>query len=215
VDAAGALPPAANLRRFIEEGADLVAFSGGKAIGGPQASGILCGRAGLIRAVALQHQDMDVHPGVWRYRSMIEDGTLPGPPHHGIGRPMKVGKETIVGLVVALERFVTRDEVAEGARQAAVLETIARRLDGIPGVDVDVRLASPAGRPSYSSLVVDVGGDDPVGRACAIVLALEAGDPSIHVGQAYLDSGQLSIIPTTLRLDEAEIVAQRLRALLT
>ncbi len=67
---------------------------------------------------------MDVHPGVWRYRSMIEDGTLPGPPHHGIGRPMKVGKETIVGLVVALERFVTRDEAAEGARQAAVLEAI-------------------------------------------------------------------------------------------
>ncbi|MHB8621654.1 MAG: DegT/DnrJ/EryC1/StrS family aminotransferase, partial [Chloroflexota bacterium] len=60
VDAAAALPPAENLRRFINEGAALVTFSGGKAIGGPQASGIVCGRADLIRSIALQHQDMDV-----------------------------------------------------------------------------------------------------------------------------------------------------------
>src|SRR5882724_11026916 len=65
VDAAAQLPPQDNLRRFIAEGADLVAFSGGKAIGGPQASGFLAGRADLIRSVALQHQDMDVHPRTW------------------------------------------------------------------------------------------------------------------------------------------------------
>ena len=57
VDAAGQLPPAANLKRFIAEGADLVAFSGGKAIRGPQSSGILCGRRELIEAAALQHLD--------------------------------------------------------------------------------------------------------------------------------------------------------------
>ena len=55
VDAAAQLPPPANLRRFIAEGADLVAFSGGKAIGGPQGSGILCGRRDLIMSAALQH----------------------------------------------------------------------------------------------------------------------------------------------------------------
>src|SRR5215211_2621948 len=105
VDAAAELPPRSNLRRFIAEGADLVTFSGGKAIGGPQASGILAGRADLIRSVALQHQDMDVHPRTWQYRSLIAGGLLPGPPHHGIGRPMKVGKEAIVGLMVALRQF--------------------------------------------------------------------------------------------------------------
>ena len=65
VDAAGALPPAENLRRFVAAGADLVAYSGGKAIGGPQASGLLVGRAELIESVALQHQDMDVYPATW------------------------------------------------------------------------------------------------------------------------------------------------------
>ncbi len=65
VDAAAQLPPAENLRRFIAAGADLVAFSGGKAIGGPQASGILCGRRDLIMAAALQNLDLDVFYEQW------------------------------------------------------------------------------------------------------------------------------------------------------
>ena len=60
VDAAAQLPPQGNLRRFIEEGADLVAFSGGKAINGPQGTGILCGRRDLVMAAALQHLDLDI-----------------------------------------------------------------------------------------------------------------------------------------------------------
>ena len=65
VDAAAALPPVDNLRRFVAEGADLVAFSGGKAIRGPQSTGILCGRRDLIAAAALQQLDMDVTPETW------------------------------------------------------------------------------------------------------------------------------------------------------
>src|SRR5205814_4393848 len=103
VDAAAALPPAENLRAFIADGADLVVFSGGKAIGGPQVSGILVGRAELFDSVALQHQDMDVFPATWTWRERyLASGQLPGPPHHGLGRPMKVGKEEIVGRVVAV-----------------------------------------------------------------------------------------------------------------
>ena len=66
VDAAAQLPPADNLRRFLEQGADLVAFSGGKAIGGPQASGILCGRADLVASALLQMLDLDVFPDLWQ-----------------------------------------------------------------------------------------------------------------------------------------------------
>ena len=66
VDAAAQLPPADNLRRFIDQGADLVAFSGGKAIGGPQASGILCGRADLVSSALLQMLDLDVFPDLWQ-----------------------------------------------------------------------------------------------------------------------------------------------------
>jgi len=65
VDAAAQLPPAGNLRRFLQEGADLVCFSGGKAIGGPQASGILCGRADLVASALLQMLDLDVDPKIW------------------------------------------------------------------------------------------------------------------------------------------------------
>ena len=133
VDAAAALPPVENLRRFIAAGASLVAYSGGKAIGGPQASGILVGRADLIDSVALQHQDMDVYPATWTWRERyIESEPLPGPPHHGLGRPLKVGKEEIAGLVVALRRFLTRDHAAERREQEERLATIVGALAGIP-----------------------------------------------------------------------------------
>ncbi len=65
VDAAAQLPPASNLTQFVAEGADLVAFSGGKALRGPQGSGILCGRRDLIMAAALQMLDMDVDWEFW------------------------------------------------------------------------------------------------------------------------------------------------------
>ena len=98
VDAAAQLPPADNLRRFIAAGADLVAFSGGKAIGGPQASGILCGRRDLIMAAALQCLDLDVLYDQWAPPlHFIDKARLQGLPQHGIGRGCKVGKEEIVG----------------------------------------------------------------------------------------------------------------------
>src|SRR5262249_32647737 len=92
VDAAAQLPPAATLRPFTAEGADLVAFSGGKAIGGPQATGILCGRRDLIMAVALQQLDLDVLADHWSPPpALIDLAQLRGIPPHGIGRPCKVG----------------------------------------------------------------------------------------------------------------------------
>src|SRR6516225_2328305 len=75
VDAADELPPATNLRRFTDEGADLAIFSGGKAIGGPQASGLILGNRDLIEACAVNAF-----------------------PNYAIGRPMKIGKEEIAGL---------------------------------------------------------------------------------------------------------------------
>src|SRR6202043_3228848 len=79
VDAAAELPPKGNLRRFIEEGADLVAFSGGKSIGGPSASGILCGRKQLIASALLQQLDLDYVSEDWRPPpQLIDPGALPG-----------------------------------------------------------------------------------------------------------------------------------------
>src|SRR5437899_3251389 len=103
VDAAAELPPVANLRRLIERGASLVAFSGGKAIRGPQASGILCGRRDLVMSAALQMIDMDSRFDTWDPpREFIDKSKLKGIPRHGIGRGFKVGKEEVVGLITAL-----------------------------------------------------------------------------------------------------------------
>src|SRR5262249_21806708 len=107
VDAAGPPPPAENLTRFIAQGADLVAISGGKAIGGPQASGILAGQRDLVQAAALQQLDQDEFFETWNPPpALFDKHRLPGLPHHGIGRVAKVGKEEIVGLMVALELYV-------------------------------------------------------------------------------------------------------------
>src|SRR4029077_6417524 len=109
VDAAAQLPPEENLRCFIADGADLVAFSGGKAIRGPQASGFLCGRKELIQSVALNHLDFDLDLELTTPPpDLIPVDRLPGLPHHGIGRGFKVGKEEIVGFLVALKRFAER-----------------------------------------------------------------------------------------------------------
>lgn len=111
VDAAAVLPPAENLTRVIGAGADLVVFSGGKGINGPQSSGILAGRADLIRAALLN-----------------------GSPSHSIGRAAKAAKEDIVGLMVALERYLARDHAADLAAWRGQAEWMMRDLRDLPGV---------------------------------------------------------------------------------
>src|SRR6185436_3434636 len=98
--------PRANLRIIVATGADLVCFSGGKAIRGPQATGILCGRRDLVGAAALQMLDLDDHDELWEPPpEFIDRSRLPGIPRHGIGRALKVSKEQIVALLTALRLF--------------------------------------------------------------------------------------------------------------
>ena len=139
VDAAAELPPRSNLRRFISEGADLVTFSGGKAIGGPQSSGILAGRADLIASIALQHQDMDVRGQTWNRRSLLGSGAIGGVPHQGLGRSLKVGREEIVGLITALERYVAGSDDDDALVWTGRLDIVAATLGEIDGVVVTRR----------------------------------------------------------------------------
>ena len=113
VDMASDLPPWPQLQRFLKDGADLLVLSGGKAIGGPQSSGILLGRPDLIEAARLNST-----------------------PYDNIGRGMKVGKEEIVGLIAALERFVKIDHVAETERWNARARRVVAALQGIRGLTV-------------------------------------------------------------------------------
>ncbi|MFF2190581.1 aminotransferase class V-fold PLP-dependent enzyme [Streptomyces sp. NPDC058155] len=113
VDAAAEILTVPNVH--LERGADLVAYSGGKAMRGPQSAGLLLGREDLVRAA-------------W----------VSSAPHHGIGRGYKVGKEEAMGMLAAVEMWVRRDHDAEYARWESWLKTIARRVSAIGSVKTEV-----------------------------------------------------------------------------
>src|SRR5262245_46592898 len=133
VDAAGELPPRSNLTQIVATGADLVAFSGGKAIRGPQSTGILCGRRELIGSAAVQMLDMDDHFELWSPPAdFIDKSQLGGIPRHGIGRTMKVSKEEIMALLTALELFSSGTYEAELPKFRSYLEAIVGQLHDLP-----------------------------------------------------------------------------------
>jgi L-seryl-tRNA(Ser) seleniumtransferase len=204
VDAAAQLPPKSNLKIFFEMGADLVAFSGGKAIGGPQASGILAGRRDLIGAALVQQLDMDVSPATWSPPELIDLEAMKGIPHHGLGRGFKAGKEEIVGLLVALERFAGADDEASNAALERRLERIAKDLgDGIIKKIVSAR---ETGRVPQLYLTLK--------EPLEVSRRLQAGDPPVHLSERYAAQGVLIIDPQALRpQDDATLAAAVRKAL--
>lgn len=208
VDAAGQLPPAANLRRFIAEGADLVAFSGGKAIGGPQSSGILAGKRDLIMAALLQHLDLDIYWEQWAPpESLIEKHRLKGMPQHGVGRPCKVGKEIVAGLLVALHRFVSESDESRAKR----FQTLIQRLQsGLAGLD-NARTQITAGL--VPKLELQLAKNAPR-TALELCVELERGNPSIYADPSRVRSGIVSFSPVCLRDEDPEKIAARVKPLL-
>jgi len=214
VDAAAELPPRGNLKAFVAAGADLVAFSGGKHLRGPQSTGILCGRRDLILSAMLQHQDMDVFPESWPLRQLIADGVLAGPPHHGIGRGFKVGKEEIVGLITALQLYSQRDLEAERRIWMNGMETVISEIRTLAGVTTRVVYPQPNGRDvphAWITIEPKLAGMN----ANAVIRALQEGDPPICVFERLADSGTIVIMPEALSAGEAQIVARRLKQILT
>lgn len=210
VDAAAQLPPAENLRRFIAAGADLVVFSGGKAIGGPQASGILCGRRDLIMAAALQHLDLDITFEQWQPPpALIDKSRLKGLPHHGIGRPCKVGKEEIVGLLVALQAFLAENPEARRRRWRDLAHELAQGLEGLGPAKVAMLDGG-----EIPLVLLDLDETTSGMRAIDLVKALEAGAPSIRPDPSQIESGRVLFNPLCLKDEEPEAIAARVRELL-
>jgi L-seryl-tRNA(Ser) seleniumtransferase len=208
VDAAGELPPRANLRAIAATGADLVAFSGGKAIRGPQASGILCGRRELVSSAAVQMLDMDDHPQLWQPPEGLIDRTkLRGMPRQGIGRAFKVSKEQIAALVAALDAFVRGeyDELLPGCRRR--LETIAAAIDGCAAV---CRLQESDGE-HLPILEIAVDEAKLASTAFEVCRRLRAGSPPCYVGHWGLAEGKLVIHPLHLDDENTAELARRLR----
>ena len=195
VDAAAMLPPPENLTKFIDQGADLVSFSGGKGLLGPQSTGVLAGRADLIEAAYANS----------------------APNSEAIGRAAKVCKEEIAGLVTALELFVDTDFDAVQSGWRAKSVHVADRLQSIDGLVVEIMEARPeldepdnnTARtrvqltPSWAGPSLD-----------KIAHMLEDGDPGIRVRVSQIDDS-FSFIPVNVRDGEEEIVANRLREILT
>lgn len=213
VDAAGELPPRSNLRSIVASGADLVTFSGGKSIRGPQATGILCGRRDLIGSALIQMLDMDDHFDLWEPPAhLIDKKRLPGMPRHGIGRALKVSKEQIIALLTALKLFTSGAYDQELKNMRRWLEEVAEGLRGLP---VRCQLNVPADGESLPILEIALD-QAALGRtAYDVCRRLRRGQPPIQVGHGNLDDGKLVINPLHLNNDRTANVLRRLREELT
>lgn len=188
VDAAAQIPPISNLWRFtVELGADLVLFSGGKGLRGPQPSGLILGRADLIEACRAN-----------------------GSPNTSIGRPMKVGKEELLGILAAVEWSLAQDEPAQIAAYEAMVRYWIAGLEGIKGVSATRGYPNEAGQP-FGRAIVQIGPEAGVSRD-QVVAALMAGDPAIAAGTIGPDC--IALNPQTVEPGEETLVLQALRRVL-
>ena len=192
VDAAAEILTIPNVH--LQNGATLVAYSGGKCLRGPQAAGLLLGRKDLVRAA-------------WVHSA----------PHHGFARGKKVGKEEAIAMLMAVEMWVKRDHEGEWARWSGWLDTIAQRVKGIEGIQTKV--VQPEGlsnkTPSlhilWNRASLGVSGD-------SIARALLDGEPRIALFPARADAPDLtgvSITPYMLVPGDEKIIAERLHQVLS
>jgi L-seryl-tRNA(Ser) seleniumtransferase len=205
----GAVEDIRGVRDLIARGADLIATSGGKALRGPAASGVLAGRRDLIRAATLQQQDMHVHPDLWT-PPLVDccPVLMHEPPHQGIGRSFKVGREELAGLIVALESLADRNPDAELRLWHSICARVAKAVDGVGGATASVATLAP---PTYPRTIVQLRSAD---RAHEVVAALAAGKPRVWVSGMAMRDGQIVIAPTELRDEDVPELEQRLIELL-
>lgn len=175
-------------------------------LGGPQASGFVCGRCDLIMSVALQHLDLDISDDLWSPPpSLIDRRQLRGLPQHRIGRSRKAGKEEIVGLLTALRLFAAEEDAVRHRRWLARLRPIAEALDGIAGMAW--RIEQEADTGAIPVLVISIEGRD----IRAIMHDLIGGTPSIHVDASRRQARTLVVNPVCFGDDAIPALAAALR----
>ena len=185
VDAASMLPPRDNLFKFANAGADLVCYSGGKGIRGPQGTGILVGKADLVEAARLNAS-----------------------PNASIGRTAKVSKEEIMGLIAALDAFLKGDEEAEMATYRRRCEDLIDHLDEVPGITATVEHDELVYTIPEAIVRFDRSW---TGRtADEVIEALAEGDPPIYARTIEPEEGLL-LNPFNPTDEEIQIVGRRLR----
>ena len=187
-DAAADVPPVEHLFKYTAMGFDLVTFSGGKAMRGPQSAGLLFGRKDLIEAARLNHS----------------------PNGDTIGRTMKVNKEEMIGMLVALERYLAKDHKKEWEEWIQRTRIIAAAAETVPTVKGETVInPGPANHFPGLRLTWDQARVKITPRA--VTEALRDGEPSILLA----GGNTLSVNVSMLEPGEAEIVARRIREVLT
>lgn len=188
VDAANFLPPRANMSRFMNEGADMVVFSGGKAVRGPQGAGILLGKAHLIEAARVNAS-----------------------PNNFVARSMKVSKEEIMGLLAAIETFINEDEGVENTRYMQMCSQAVDLLIEIPGVTVSIE------HDQIDYLIPTVAirfNEDWTGATEKQILStLAGGNPPVFV-RTLAGPGEIGIDPMNLNDETLELAVQKIREVL-
>jgi len=208
-DAAG-IPPADNAKLYAKMGIDLYCFSGGKGLSGPQCSGLLLGRKDLIEAALMNSS----------------------PREGAVCRPMKVGKEEIIGCLTALETWLNLDSKKLDHEWTTRAERIRKLVDTVPGVKTDIYVPDDGNRYPTLRVYWDTEGWGYGVSDC--VNELRAGDPAIEVLGADNPSlvsavreghpnptpkerkapDHIELVSMTIKPGEEILVGQRLRAVL-
>jgi uncharacterized pyridoxal phosphate-dependent enzyme len=193
VDAAAEILTIPNVH--LQNGATLVAYSGGKCLRGPQTAGLLLGRKDLVRAA-------------WVHSA----------PHHGVTRALKVGKEDAIGMLMAVEMWVKRDHEAEWKRWNGWLDHISQRVSAVPGVSTAV--SQPTGLSNRTPSLKVLWDRQKLGiTGEAVARLLLDGDPRITMDAAR-SAGEpaqtgVSVTPYMLAPGDERIIADRLFAVLS
>jgi L-seryl-tRNA(Ser) seleniumtransferase len=187
VDAAAQLPPVENLWAFTAAGADLVLFSGGKAFRGPASTGLVLGRARYVDRFAAN-----------------------AAPRQRIGRPMKVGKEDLIGILAAVEWYLRQDHAAIARRYEAMVDHVVTWARGRPDVSALRETPGQAGQPTPRALVTLA--THLATRRDEILARLRAEPPRVELLPAGGDGFYLA--PECLAHGEEAVVTRRLSEVL-
>ncbi|MFN3325971.1 MAG: aminotransferase class V-fold PLP-dependent enzyme [Bryobacteraceae bacterium] len=194
VDAAAEILTIPN--KHLDAGATMVCYSGGKCLRGPQSAGLLLGRKDLVQAA-------------WLHSA----------PHHAFGRPMKAGKEEIMGMLAAVEAWVKRDYDAEYKVWEGWLASIARKVTAVQGVTTEV--IEPSGLSNLSPRLQVHWDSQKLGiTGREVERILLAGDPRIVLAGARGDRGletasSVMIMPYMMNPEDHRVVADRLHSVLS
>lgn len=199
-DAAADVPPISNLWNYTQMGFDLVTFSGGKGLRGPQCTGLLLGRKDLIEAAKKNNS----------------------PNSNTVGRGMKVAKEEIVGLVAAVDWFLKQDEAAMEAEYRQRADRITKYLSSLPTVQTQIFIPEVANHVPHLLITYDQNRIKITGRE--VMHKMRAGTPRIELNpstggtpaSAGLPGGPNTVVVGVWMLQPGEdiVVAKRLREVL-